>query len=67
MGLTGVITGVTFAVKPIETSLMRVDTQRASNLDELLRVMAESDDDYTYSVAWIDLLARAAGRWAARC
>lgn len=57
MGLTGVITAATFAVKPIETSLMRVDTVRASNLDELLRVMAETDDDYTYSVAWIDLLS----------
>jgi decaprenylphospho-beta-D-ribofuranose 2-oxidase len=60
MGLTGVITSATFAVKPIETSLMRVDTQRARDLDELLQVMSESDDDYTYSVAWIDLLATGA-------
>lgn len=60
MGLTGIITSVTFGVKPIETSLMRVDTQRLPNLDELLRTMADSDDDYTYSVAWIDLLSSGA-------
>jgi decaprenylphospho-beta-D-ribofuranose 2-oxidase len=64
MGLTGVITSATFALKPVETALMRVDTRRVVNLDELLRMMAETDDDYTYSVAWIDLLStgRSMGR-----
>jgi decaprenylphospho-beta-D-ribofuranose 2-oxidase len=44
-------------MRPVETSLMRVDTDRAANLDELLALLA-GDDAYTYSVAWIDLLAR---------
>lgn len=57
MGLTGVVTSARVRVKPVETSLMRVDTDRAANLDELLELMA-GDDAYTYSVAWIDLLAR---------
>lgn len=57
MGLTGVVTDVTFDVRPIETSLMRVDTVRLANLDDLMREMSASDDDSTYSVAWIDLLS----------
>ena len=57
MGLTGVVVSAQVRVRPVETSLMRVDTDRAANLDELLALMA-GDDAYTYSVAWIDLLAR---------
>jgi decaprenylphospho-beta-D-ribofuranose 2-oxidase len=58
MGLTGVIVGATFAMVPIETSRMSVDTERAGDLDELLALMTTGDDRYRYSVAWIDLLAR---------
>jgi decaprenylphospho-beta-D-ribofuranose 2-oxidase len=57
MGLTGVITSATFSVLPVQTSYMRVDTERLPDLDALLAVMAATDDRYTYSVAWIDLLA----------
>jgi len=58
MGLTGIILGATIDMLPIETSRMTVDTERITNLDELLDVMITSDDEYRYSVAWIDLLAR---------
>ena len=58
MGLTGVIVEATFRCIPIRTSRMRVDTVRAANLEEALALMAEGDDAYRYSVAWIDLLAR---------
>ncbi len=57
MGLTGVVLSARVRLRPVETSSMRVDTDRAANLDELLALMA-GDDAYTYSVAWIDLLAR---------
>ena len=57
MGLTGIITRASLRLRPIESAWMRVDTQRVANLDELLAQMAEDDDNYTYSVAWIDLLA----------
>ncbi|MGH3506580.1 MAG: FAD-binding protein [Nocardioidaceae bacterium] len=57
MGLTGAITSTTFSVLPVETASMRVDTDRVSDLDSLLDLMATTDDRYTYSVAWIDLLA----------
>ncbi|MEV6650449.1 FAD-binding oxidoreductase [Streptomyces sp. NPDC051219] len=58
MGLTGVILGATVQFHPVETSLMSVDTERASGLDDLMARLADSDNRYRYSVAWIDLLAR---------
>ena len=61
MGLTGVILGATLALRRIETSRMRVDTERASDLDDLMAKMTSGDSDYRYSVAWIDCLARGAG------
>jgi len=54
MGLTGVILDATVQLLPIETSLMSVDTMRMPDLDSLLSAMEEGDDDYRYSVAWID-------------
>lgn len=61
MGLTGVIVRATFRLLSIETSRISVDTQRCSDLDEVMARMIEGDDDYRYSVAWIDTVA-ASGR-----
>lgn len=58
MGLTGVITEATFRAVRIETARMRVDTERARDLDHAMEIMADTDDRYRYTVAWIDLLAR---------
>ncbi len=57
MGLTGVIVDATFRLIPIETSRMSVETHRIGHLDDIMARMAESDADFRYSVAWIDLLA----------
>ncbi len=57
MGLTGMVLSARLRLKRVETSRMRVDTDRAGSLDEALALMA-GDDAYTYSVAWIDLVAR---------
>ena len=58
MGLTGIVLSATIRLIPIETSKMSVDTDRVPDLDSLLALMTEGDDDYRYSVAWIDLLAK---------
>jgi decaprenylphospho-beta-D-ribofuranose 2-oxidase len=58
MGLTGVITRVVLRVVPVETAFMNVHTERIADLDSLMRRMRDSDDQYPYSVAWIDTLAR---------
>ncbi|MFN2451965.1 MAG: FAD-binding protein [Candidatus Dormibacteria bacterium] len=60
MGLTGVITEVTLRLHRVSSAWMRVDTDRADSLDDLLARMSGSDDAYRYSVAWLDSLA--AGR-----
>lgn len=54
MGLTGIVTEATFGLIPISSSLISVDTERASDLDDVMARMVARDDDYRYSVAWID-------------
>ena len=57
MGLTGVILRVAFALVPIETDLIRQTTLKAANLAEAMAHF-EANTAATYSVAWIDCLAR---------
>jgi len=58
MGLTGVVVEATLRLIAVETSRMLVDTERAHDLDDCMDRMAARDDEYRYSVAWIDCLAR---------
>ncbi len=57
MGLTGVITKVTFRLKKIETSFIKQKQLKAGNLEEIIRLFDEYKH-YTYSVAWIDCLKK---------
>jgi len=60
MGLTGVVLDATFALQPIATSRLLVDTERTTDLDDALDRMSRGDHRYHYSVAWIDLVATGA-------
>lgn len=64
MGLTGVITDVTLRMRPIETPLMTVTTNRVASIDAMFEAMGNADASDPYSVAWIDLMAtgRSLGR-----
>ena len=57
MGLTGVIVSAVFRMIPIETAFIRQETHRARNLAEAM-ARFEQSQGWTYSVAWIDCLAR---------
>ena len=58
MGLTGVILGATVVLQRTETAYFKVDTDRCSDIDDLMVKMSEGDDRYTYSVAWFDAVTR---------
>lgn len=64
VGLTGVIVSARIRLRPIESAYVLVDYRRCTNLDAALEVMAVSDKDYLYSVAWVDCLSsgRSLGR-----
>ena len=66
MGLTGIVTEAEIGLLPIETSRMRVDTDRFDDLDDLMAAMVEGDDAYRYSVAWVDSIS-ASGRGVLTC
>lgn len=60
MGLTGVIVSAVLRVPAVVTGWMRVRTERLPDLGTLISRMREADREATYSVAWIDTLARGA-------
>ena len=59
MGLTGVVVRAGVRMLPIESSRVRVETERLPDFDSVCAAMsADGDDDsYRYSVCWVDLLA----------
>jgi decaprenylphospho-beta-D-ribofuranose 2-oxidase len=57
MGLTGIITNVTFRLQPIKSSYVRETIIRCKNLKETLQLIDEKEEA-TYSVGWLDCLAK---------
>jgi decaprenylphospho-beta-D-ribofuranose 2-oxidase len=57
MGLTGLITSATVQLTKVQTSMVKVDTMRTADIDETMRMLAEHDTRYGYTVAWSDSMA----------
>lgn len=58
MGLTGIILRAKLKLISVESTYMRVDTVRTKNLDQVMDLMENGDQEYRYSVAWVDSLAK---------
>ncbi len=58
MGLTGVVLSARIRVQRTESAYFLVDTERCSDLDDLMATMTSGDENYTYSVAWFDAVTR---------
>jgi len=58
LGLTGLITWVEFALRPIRSSMIDIESVKFRNLDDFFEVSAESDKAFEYTVSWVDCLAR---------
>jgi decaprenylphospho-beta-D-ribofuranose 2-oxidase len=57
MGLTGIITRAAIRLRPVKSAYIRQKTFPAPNLNAAMKAF-ERADDATYSVAWIDCLAK---------
>lgn len=54
LGLTGLITQATLKLRRIAGPWMSTETHRFQNLEGFFRLSEQSDQDYEYTVAWID-------------
>ncbi len=57
LGLTGIILWAEFRLKPIVNPFIDEERIRISTLDEFRQVADESDEDFEYTVSWVDCLA----------
>jgi len=60
IGLTGLILTAQVRLQRVSSAWISVDYYKSRNLEDSLATMADSDDRYTYSVAWVDCLASGA-------
>ncbi|HBF09423.1 MAG TPA: FAD-binding oxidoreductase [Gammaproteobacteria bacterium] len=58
LGLTGFITAGAIQLKKIRTPWMDVDSFRYKNFDEFCELSKRAADEYEYTVAWVDALAK---------
>lgn len=58
LGLTGIITKVTLALRRVRGGWIETETIPFSHVDEFFALARESEPTHEYTVAWIDVLAR---------
>lgn len=58
LGLLGLILRARLRLRKIETTYFKQQSFRAGSLDEMLDLIDEKDQEFPYSVAWVDPLAR---------
>ncbi|RMG41896.1 MAG: FAD-binding oxidoreductase [Candidatus Dadabacteria bacterium] len=61
LGLTGFILWVELQLIPIEDSCIRMESIKFNSLSEFFEISDSSNQDYQYTVAWIDCLKQGAG------
>lgn len=57
LGLTGLMLDVTIKLKAVNSSFLDMQLYKFSSLDEFFALSKASDQDFEYTVAWIDSLA----------
>jgi decaprenylphospho-beta-D-ribofuranose 2-oxidase len=60
MGLTGIILRAEVQLRNVQTARIRVDTVRTADIDEAMAYLKATDDQFGYTVAWLDCLATGA-------
>jgi decaprenylphospho-beta-D-ribofuranose 2-oxidase len=58
LGLLGIILTARLKLRKIETTYFRQKSIKIRGLDHMLEALDQYDQDYNYSVAWIDALAK---------
>jgi FAD/FMN-containing dehydrogenase len=58
LGLTGLITWAELQLRPVETAWMRVELLPFSHVRDFFALSRESDEEWEYTVAWVDVTAR---------
>lgn len=58
VGLTGFLLTARFRLQKVESAYVKVDYLKTKDLDGVLAAITEGDDDYHYSMAWVDVLAK---------
>ena len=61
LGLTGLISWVEFQLKPVEHSLVDVDSVSYNSFEDFLSLSQESERSYEYCVSWINCLDASGG------
>jgi len=55
LGLTGMILTVTLKVISVKNNCIAVKSIKTKNIEQMLELFDETDNDYEYTVAWLDM------------